>query len=1047
MQLANVKKSASSTAASAKSFFPADRSQASNNDEKTSFFRPTAPQTVQTKCSECESDNRKTNSKEVHSASNVVQRISSLKDGEKNIATASLQRTLSSPGSSTPAALAFAPTSGTSNRALAKLFRSVSSGGSISGNLTISSPTDPAELEAERIAAEVMRMPEDASPQSIGSSSPALNRKCAACDDEEKIHRFATGESPGTAPHIVNQVLSQPGQPLPDSTRSFFEPRLGADLSAVRVHTGSQAARSANAVHAKAYTVGNSIAFAEGQYAPQSESGKGLLAHELVHVVQGPSGARTDPSPENSKSLTAATSVISSQNTHELTRWPWSDDKPKTNREFVDTAFQSRKPGDVNDIPFAAYATASSLEKLDLLRILLSRDTNWYVGPINQIAAKELWRSLGSAALTLGAEAAPLWKLSVERGVGLADLPVVQDFIAEFRVKAIAMATVVLEKSRLRVLAEQQRYGLTSTTTTDIVDGPGGSTRSIRTTQNTMASNPDSKNVAAAAGDLATRIARIRPMQSEQRSLVREASTIEPGRQVVTDQARFDQLGAQIREEARAYDVARNDASMNYPILAGFAERKDQAGLEQIAEGAQGGAADALNTGIAEKLSNIARVEEALKDDSSNLIWELDNVIEITREGMGIVPNSIHDGFLATRTAAASSDEMLRGIAIGLLALGLGLLTMGAGAVAVAGAAGSFALSSYIAYESFKDYQLKSAATGSDFDKAHSVSMEEPSLFWLAMDIIAVVFELSAARAVFRTIRTVPREAEAMARAARATEGGEPLARRIIEHAPERASAASAAANANKSEAAARLLLSPEQFEAELRGVSRNKPKLLESGNYDLEIVGDKHTFRRRKIDGGWCMFSDPRCPDKEILDHFEELNRHSQFHPLRVDTGFNPTGLKSEDIRRLPGVARGNGGPVVTSLFSEGGMQGGRALDGRITRFPGQIAAKLKTMGQFRDFNHFRSEFWKLVRQDAGLSAGWGEKSLARMEKGQPPFVGDRFLSKEFRSANEKGISNLVYQIDHMDDLALSGVDGLYNMDRLQIVTAEVNQSFNKPF
>lgn len=171
-------------------------------------------------------------------------------------------------------------------------------------SLRIGSPDSPEELEADRVAAKVMRMPDNAMPPSIGLSSPTLHRKCAACNrEEEKLHRSASGESPGTAPPIVNQVLSQPGQPLPESTRSFFEPCLGADLSRVRIHTDSKAAESAEAVQAKAYTVGESIAFASGEYSPQSESGKWLLAHELTHVMQyavaAPARSRLMVNPEN----------------------------------------------------------------------------------------------------------------------------------------------------------------------------------------------------------------------------------------------------------------------------------------------------------------------------------------------------------------------------------------------------------------------------------------------------------------------------------------------------------------------------------------------------------------------------------------------------------------------------------------------------------------------------------------------------------------------------------------------------------------------------
>jgi hypothetical protein len=67
--------------------------------------------------------------------------------------------------------------------------------------------------------------------------------------------------------------------------QSFFEPRFGVDLSQVRVHTDSQASQSAKSLSALAYTVGRNIVFAEGNYRPETNEGKKLLGHELVHVV------------------------------------------------------------------------------------------------------------------------------------------------------------------------------------------------------------------------------------------------------------------------------------------------------------------------------------------------------------------------------------------------------------------------------------------------------------------------------------------------------------------------------------------------------------------------------------------------------------------------------------------------------------------------------------------------------------------------------------------------------------------------------------------
>ncbi|MEF8866245.1 MAG: DUF4157 domain-containing protein [Salinibacter sp.] len=76
------------------------------------------------------------------------------------------------------------------------------------------------------------------------------------------------------------------GRPLPGSVRSYFEPRFDADFGDVRIHTSPTAAATAQALDARAYTVGRHIVFDEGEYAPGRAEGRGLLAHELAHVRQ-----------------------------------------------------------------------------------------------------------------------------------------------------------------------------------------------------------------------------------------------------------------------------------------------------------------------------------------------------------------------------------------------------------------------------------------------------------------------------------------------------------------------------------------------------------------------------------------------------------------------------------------------------------------------------------------------------------------------------------------------------------------------------------------
>jgi len=96
-------------------------------------------------------------------------------------------------------------------------------------------------------------------------------------------------------PASVREVLRSCGHSLDAETRAFFEPRFRHDLGKVRIHADSRAAESANAVGARAYTVGNHISFGTGAYQPRDREGRRLLAHELAHVVQQSQATRDSP--------------------------------------------------------------------------------------------------------------------------------------------------------------------------------------------------------------------------------------------------------------------------------------------------------------------------------------------------------------------------------------------------------------------------------------------------------------------------------------------------------------------------------------------------------------------------------------------------------------------------------------------------------------------------------------------------------------------------------------------------------------------------------
>ncbi len=83
------------------------------------------------------------------------------------------------------------------------------------------------------------------------------------------------------------RIPSSGGAALASDVRARMEPRLGADLSQVQVHSGGDAATAAEKLGARAFTVGDDVHFAAGQFAPGTKEGDRLLAHELTHVVQG----------------------------------------------------------------------------------------------------------------------------------------------------------------------------------------------------------------------------------------------------------------------------------------------------------------------------------------------------------------------------------------------------------------------------------------------------------------------------------------------------------------------------------------------------------------------------------------------------------------------------------------------------------------------------------------------------------------------------------------------------------------------------------------
>ncbi len=149
----------------------------------------------------------------------------------------------------------------------------------LQAKLAVNQPGDRWEQEAERMAESVMAAGGSRPGVPIKPAHPALMRQPAAVPTSRE------------APASVESVLgSSSGRPLERGTRNFMEDRFGCDFSRVRIHHDQRAAESARDVNALAYTVGQNVVFAAGQYAPGSHAGQKLLAHELAHTLQQEGG-------------------------------------------------------------------------------------------------------------------------------------------------------------------------------------------------------------------------------------------------------------------------------------------------------------------------------------------------------------------------------------------------------------------------------------------------------------------------------------------------------------------------------------------------------------------------------------------------------------------------------------------------------------------------------------------------------------------------------------------------------------------------------------
>jgi hypothetical protein len=161
--------------------------------------------------------------------------------------------------------------------------------------LEIGEPADPLEREADAMAEQVTNAPSTIVQRSCAecSSAPTDDEPDVTVRREARAHDGAMGFE--ASPHFVatlDGARARGGEALPGNVRTYMEPRFGQDFGDVRVHRDERASVLAEEVQARAFTVGSDLFFRDGEFQPETERGRILIAHELAHVIQQRAGAR-----------------------------------------------------------------------------------------------------------------------------------------------------------------------------------------------------------------------------------------------------------------------------------------------------------------------------------------------------------------------------------------------------------------------------------------------------------------------------------------------------------------------------------------------------------------------------------------------------------------------------------------------------------------------------------------------------------------------------------------------------------------------------------
>ena len=356
----------------------------------------------------------------------------------------------------------------------------------------------------------------------------------------------------------------------------------------------------------------------------------------------------------------------------------------------------------------------------------------------------------------------------------------------------------ILDKSEERAHGELIRYGITSKTERIVRGSKAGVHYEDVTTYIQDADSAGGKQLGAAAKLL---LEKGEAAEAARRAyndvLYSYASGIDADPRAPAP-PELGPLGEKMSAADKDRDIYREGVAGTYPLLASFTEKNswDWSALRLLSKGPGDDAAKVAGEKIAENLADITKVRDELKPGGGVNVFKLDKIVALTKAKQATPADSWQLKVLDEHISDVKSTALIMSVALAVINLALLAVGPVTGGLSLIGAA---ALSTAAAISSAQEFMLESAMAGSDLEKARALSQHDPSLFWLAVEIVGAALDVGQGAAAagkllgnFRKVAAVTKEVQLARTSAEADEalarleqvakevGGEKLAKSVL---------------------------------------------------------------------------------------------------------------------------------------------------------------------------------------------------------------------------------------------------------------------------